>query len=303
MLLFSETYDNSTGGHTPDKSTSSPAGFLASHTATPDLDMEMMTTVRSGLKCLELSARLGRAGLLGKTLLASCQWTAGVYSAQYSLIWKMKAIRRKHLLFQLSPSARPTDATGFGLLPTARANDSEKRGDIANDKRNGLPGAIAHLLPTPSSNPPGYSTSTEIVDKDGNLPEHFNQRVYDKKTGRLVQKGLSQIVEAALLPTPKAQNKNAPAQHGQGGMDLQTAISLLPTPAARDYRGANSSEHLNKDRGHHDQLPNAIAMADSGTGTGMKLQPEFVEWMMGFPPGWTELKHYPPRPKKAKRTD
>lgn len=59
---------------------------------------------------------------------------------------------------------------------------------------------------------------------------------------------------------------------------------LLPTPAARDYKGMNSLEHLKKKRGHHYQLPNAIGMK-----AGLKLHPDFVEWMQGFPPGWTDL--------------
>jgi DNA (cytosine-5)-methyltransferase 1 len=151
-------------------------------------------------------------------------------------------------------------------------------------------------------------------------------------------------MQAGLIPTPKAQNAKSPAQRGQGGMDLQTFIQLLPTPAARDYKGANSPEHLARARGHHDQLPNAIAMLptptvngnynrqglseksgdglstritmlptptaqteaggpkglDGGSGArkmleqagwspGLQLQPAFVEWMMGYPEGWTEV--------------
>jgi hypothetical protein len=61
--------------------------------------------------------------------------------------------------------------------------------------------------------------------------------------------------------------------HGEGGLDLQTAV-LLPTPCARDYRSPN------RDTSFLDQLPNRI---------GGKLRPQFVEWMMGFSEGWTEL--------------
>ena len=37
------------------------------------------------------------------------------------------------------------------MWPTPRANDAEKRGQIANDPRNGIPAAVMHC-PTPSSN-------------------------------------------------------------------------------------------------------------------------------------------------------
>jgi hypothetical protein len=45
-----------------------------------------------------------------------------------------------------------------------------------------------------------------------------------------------------LLPTPKANDSTGPGVHGDGGMDLPTVVSLLPTPTARlggDSRGAS----------------------------------------------------------------
>ena len=71
------------------------------------------------------------------------------------------------------------------------------------------------------------------------------------------------------------------------GKTLEQAINILPTPATRDYKGMNSKKHLNKERGHHDQLPNSLGMK-----TGLKLHPNFVEWMMGYPQNWTDL-NYP----------
>ena len=56
-------------------------------------------------------------------------------------------------------------------------------------------------------------------------------------------------------------------------------FAMLPTHATRDYKGANGPEHM-------DQLPNAIA---HGTNRGLKLQPAFVEYMMGYPDGWTNI--------------
>ena len=62
---------------------------------------------------------------------------------------------------------------------------------------------------------------------------------------------------------------------------------MLPTPTTRDYKGANSMEHLTREsnnRNHHDQLPNAVKLA---TGKDSQLNPLFVEEMMGFPKNWT----------------
>ena len=100
-----------------------------------------------------------------------------------------------------------------------------------------------------------------------------------------------------------------------------------PTPAARDWRSPNSMAHLAKARGHHDQLPNSVKMREKGMapkmwptprsmdgskGTrtaegaakevlrnkgpdlgsvvgGGQLNPTWVEWLMGYPSGWTDL--------------
>jgi len=84
-----------------------------------------------------------------------------------------------------------------------------------------------------------------------------------------------------LLPTPKASNANGPGMHGDGGADLQSVVHLIPTPRSRDYKGATQ-------RGGHamnDGMQNTL----DGTNTGLKLQPAFVEWMMGYEIDWTNL--------------
>ena len=44
-----------------------------------------------------------------------------------------------------------------------------------------------------------------------------------------------------LLPTPRTSDTNGGA-HGQGGMDLRTVASLLPTPTSRDHKGRNQRD-------------------------------------------------------------
>lgn len=107
-------------------------------------------------------------------------------------------------------------------------------------------------------------------------------------------------IGSGLLPTPQAIDrgkarpprlkkdcKRDPKQPGSWRGDLKDHLAMLPTPAMRDYKGANSETHLAKDRGHHDQLPNALAMA--GESRGLKLQPAFALWMMGFPEDWCDF--------------
>lgn len=42
-----------------------------------------------------------------------------------------------------------------------------------------------------------------------------------------------------LLPTPRTSDTNGTGTHGTGGLDLRTAVTLLPTPTARDGKGSD----------------------------------------------------------------
>ena len=78
------------------------------------------------------------------------------------------------------------------------------------------------------------------------------------------------------LPTPTTQEwKRRGPNSSQQGLS-NTENWMLPTPVARDWKGV----------GRADQLPTVLAP----TGAATYLNPSFVEEMMGFPVGWTELK-------------
>ena len=67
---------------------------------------------------------------------------------------------------------------------------------------------------------------------------------------------------------------------------LREQIMSLPTPTARDYKGARSSESLAKaGRNKNNSLPDQF----NQPGKTSQLNPHFVEEMMGYPIGWTEL--------------
>lgn len=71
-----------------------------------------------------------------------------------------------------------------------------------------------------------------------------------------------------------------------------TGVQSWPTPAARDYKGSNSLEHLTRksnNRNHTDQLANAVKLFSLRNDVSGQLNPTWVEAMMGFPPGWTVL--------------
>jgi len=87
---------------------------------------------------------------------------------------------------------------------------------------------------------------------------------------------------------------------------------LWPTPASRDYRSANAKPYSERGGGKKgEQLPNAVAHYPTPTATDAikrgnvsprpgamglsetargQLNPTWVEWLMGWPIGWTDLK-------------
>jgi hypothetical protein len=62
----------------------------------------------------------------------------------------------------------------------------------------------------------------------------------------------------------------------RGSRCLQREVRMYPTPAARDWKSGKGR----KENGHSPQLPEVI---------GGQLNPPWVEWLMGFPEGWTDL--------------
>ena len=72
-------------------------------------------------------------------------------------------------------------------------------------------------------------------------------------------------------------SKRAGVRHGARlGQIIPRLHEILPTPKAQDSRAGRT------DRGKSN-----FGEVVQGT-TGLRLQPIFVEWMMGFPPGWTD---------------
>jgi hypothetical protein len=110
----------------------------------------------------------------------------------------------------------------------------------------------------------------------------------------------------SLLPTPKAQNRNNPAIHGQGGMDLQTTIGLIPTPCAGDNRDRgnknNSAIQRRMAKGKQIMLSMEVNSLVDGQNRGLKLHSDFVLWMMGFPEDWCDLKDGEQTPSKQAET-
>lgn len=96
--------------------------------------------------------------------------------------------------------------------------------------------------------------------------------------------GLATAVK--LWPTPKASAAGpdfAKVDRSATGVSLATAVAMLPTPCAQDAK--NSTLPISqRDR---DSIPGYLL--SNGERPGGQLNPDWVEWLMGFPIGWTSL--------------
>jgi hypothetical protein len=96
---------------------------------------------------------------------------------------------------------------------------------------------------------------------------------------------LEEKVALQMYPTPTQDSvSERTKKYKQGGLPLTMAVKLYPTPTTRDYKDSTVSPSY-KNR-NSDSLP--IKMMKEGKHGG-KLNPEFVEFLMGYPLNWTKL--------------
>ena len=113
--------------------------------------------------------------------------------------------------------------------------------------------------------------------------EHLTREGKNNHTGQLAN-------AVKLWPTPTARSGASPSRTAtrQGGADLQTAV-LFPTPTtgASLCGGAHTYQSLKALEATGEITPEE--RRSMAAGNGGQLNPKWVEAMMGFPPGWTEL--------------
>ena len=96
---------------------------------------------------------------------------------------------------------------------------------------------------------------------------------------------LEEKIALQMYPTPTQDSvSERTKRYKQGGLPLTMAVKLYPTPTTRDYKDSTVSPSY-KNR-NSDSLP--IKMMKEGKHGG-KLNPEFVEFLMGYPLHWTKV--------------
>ena len=85
--------------------------------------------------------------------------------------------------------------------------------------------------------------------------------------------------EYSLWPTPDCSDRRSVKSKQQG---LSNAVKLFPTPTSRDHKDTGDCANVPENR----LLGRAVhPSVEHGS-----LNPDWVEWLMGYPIGWTNLK-------------
>jgi len=232
--------------------TSSQVDFLASLSALPGSDEARQMTVRSGRKCSELLRKHDPLGCLARTFLESSRWN----STTCFLTWRESATPAGRLLFRLVPSMPGTDETDCG--------SSEDGGMFLT------PNVMDYLDPR--------SEEALLRQRENNRP------------GRTTH---STLREQVAYPPPKEMFAN----NMKGGVALPTRVKsprveksettqFWPTPQTDDRSNVYPKE--NRRAGLVSKV-NQVTGNTSDTQLG-SLNPTWVEWLMGYPLGWTDLK-------------
>lgn len=212
--------------------------------------------------------------------------------------------------------ALPTGASDCSSWPTANArvkgggeyHDVEKiKARHAAGRQKNL-SEVAQLAQkewrTPATHDPGITTE-RLLDRDGQ-PWTPGQRAYDRETGRMAQTGLTQ--QAEQWATPQARDHFPPhtperiaamKAEGHGMRNLNDEAAHWNTPTARDYKDGEKprlrdGEHQTDTLGRQvltssSHLGRTTPAGPQSSGTRRVLNPQFVEWLMGWPVGFTRF--------------
>ena len=112
------------------------------------------------------------------------------------------------------------------------------------------------------------------------LTPHGEEKNPGPKGGHLTSQ-----VKQNLWPTPRSGNPGS-RKPGTGGKVLAEEVKMWPTP--KTPTGGGQIERKTPGGGIR-KLEDKVSQLE-GRNTG-SLNPTWVEWLMGFPIGWTDLNH------------
>ena len=247
-------------GSSPD---ASPV-FHASRSVSADAAKPTKTKEICGLMSHEFFGELDRSD--GVSWKMSAVFVPLIISAKSSPTWKPSGLMLSGRLAKLPAWARTIGAQDCGFTP----------GDA---------------WPTPTQWP--------TRPNEGNV-RILRQKVKDGKMSleeaRVMLNGKNPFDSQANLPSEMLPTPCARDYKGKSGLknqpSLPNAVEMLPTPCASYHKGVgplDGKSHRAQVARRH--LPGIVQELEQASGS---LSADWVEWLMGWIPGWTKLEKMPP---------
>lgn len=225
----------------------------------------------SGLKCTESFAKYNPATHSWKT--PQCSLLADL--DEYSETWPKSGIMLHGACWELPTAAPPTAGTESGFLhmmPTPTACNAPNKGSNTHGPKSLLEVARTDWNPGETWRTPQASDWKHTG---------YSKEALARRRAKGRQLSLGEQVRTTY-PTPTAHDAHKPHKSDltarQGGRSLAASV-MYPTPTCQD-----ASNNGGKAQTERNTPPlNAVV--------GGALNPVWVEWLMGWPLGWTDLKH------------
>jgi len=193
--------------------------------------------------------------------------TSALDCEKSSLTWKQIVTNRRGEYSARLRSAHRIEENESSLWPTPTQDSSTSRSK--EYAQGGIPLQVAvQMWPTPKANDAKKSENCDPTNPRNGLP-----------------------AAVKLWPTPTASDSQGGPREmdGKRGRALKDlAQPSWPTPAARDWKDTPGMATQAGNRSRLDQLPRAVYAKNSDQKSGT-LNPNWVEWLMGLPTGWTDL--------------
>jgi hypothetical protein len=200
----------------------------------------------------------------------SCCWRTWQHSlfggwTLFSGRWPRSGMTHNGIAYRLPTLARRTSGTGCGLWVGTPGGEAMAKDAVRSEEfrkgRTPSPQEAARMWATPSA--------ADSVGTTGG------------------GQGKSLRTDVRMWPTPKEQDsRGGSGQNVQGGPSLTDAARMFPTPTTRDWKDGTAKScanvPVNSLLGRH--------VHQGQQDNGGRLNPTWVEWLMGYPLAWTDLK-------------
>lgn len=211
-------------------------------------------------------------------------------STPFSETWPKQGIMLDGVCWEQTIAEAGTAEKGSGYMPTPTASRSQSASMEASKKeaerlhpkgQNHLAAQVAsEMFPTPNT-----------MDHLPCRSQEANERRFStSRKGRTAPDNLREWIHPEMWPTPTSANaKQGPnIPDGKRGATLVSAVKrpdLWPTPSANEDAAGRPNGKMQKMLGNH---PDIRGETEENWKEG-SLNPDFVEWLMSWPIGWTSL--------------